>query len=416
MNGTTLNSSQPPVTRFAFILGTITAFGPLSIDLYLPSLPSIAKEFQADMGAVQLTLAVYLVGMMAGQSFYGPIADRFGRKRPMLFGCTLYLLASIGCAMSSSIWHLSVLRFVQAIGGCAASVIPSSVVRDTFDPKESARMYSMLMLVMGLAPITAPLIGGQLLMFFGWRALFWFLSCFGLLCLALVTFWLPETLPIERRDRTSLGPTLAVYKRLLSDRRFVGYALTGGCVSAAMFAYIAGSPFVFIDLYGIKPQNYGWIFGTNAFGLIAAAQVNRRLLKRYQGDTILKTMLPVIALSGVLLAIIASSGKFGLPGLLLPIFVCVAGAGFIFPNSAAAAMAPYGGVAGRASAMLGSLGFAVGASSGILVGVLQNGTAVPMAGVMALCCLAALTAFRTMATRPSRQIAAQPSMKSSEQL
>jgi len=409
MNQTTLNSSQSRVTRFAFILGTITAFGPLSIDLYLPALPSIAKQFRAEMGVAQLTLSVFLIGMMAGQSFYGPLADRFGRKRPMLFGSTLYTLASIGCALSASIGSLILMRLAQAIGGCAAQVIPGSVVRDSFDPKESARMYSMLMLVMGLAPITAPLIGGQLLVFFGWRALFWFLAGFGLLCLTLVTFCLPETLPVERRDTTSLTQTLVVYKRLLSDRRFVGYALTGGCVSAAMFAYIAGSPFVFIDLYGVKPQNYGWIFGVNAFGLIAAAQVNRRLLKHYRGDVILSRMLVVIAVSGIALAIIASSRKFELAGLLPPIFVCVAGAGFIFPNSAAAAMAPYGQVAGRASAMLGTLGLAVGASSGILVGLLQNGTALPMCGVMALCTISALTVFRTMARRPSRQLTSQPS-------
>jgi MFS transporter, DHA1 family, multidrug resistance protein len=412
MNDTTLKSSQPRVARFALILGTITAFGPLSIDLYLPALPSIAKQLHADMGVAQLTLSVFLIGMMAGQSFYGPLADRFGRKRPMLFGSTLYTLASVGCALSGSIWSLILMRFAQAIGGCAATVIPGSVVRDSFDPKESARMYSMLMLVMGLAPITAPLIGGQLLVFFGWRALFWFLAGFGLLCLTIVTFWLPETLPVERRDTTSLGQTLTVYKRLLSDRRFVGYALTSGCVSAGFFAYIAGSPFVFIDLYGVKPQNYGWIFGANALGLITAAQINRRLLKRYRGDAILSRMLTVMALSGVSLAVIASSGAFGLAGLLLPIFVCVAGAGFIFPNSAAAAMAPHGQVAGRASAMLGTLSLAVGASSGILVGILQNGTALPMAGVMALCTLAALTVFQTMANRPTRQLASQPSLKS----
>jgi DHA1 family bicyclomycin/chloramphenicol resistance-like MFS transporter len=389
--------ARPRAAKFAFVLGTVIAFGPMSIDLYLPALPTIAKHFGASSGATQLTLTCFLIGLMTGQVFYGPIADRFGRRRPLLFGCCLYTLASIGCALSWSIASLTAMRIAQAIGGCAGMVIPSSVVRDMFDARESARMYSMLMLVMGLAPITAPLIGGQLLLFFGWRALFWFLSAFGLFCLTLITFLLPETLPAERRNSSGISQAIRTYGRLLKDHRFVGYALTGGCVSAGLLSYIAGSPFVFIDLYGVAPQRYGWIFGANALGMVCVAQLNRRLLKWYKGDTILSAILSIIALSGISLAVIAATGAGGMVGLLVPLFVCIASGGLVFPNSAAAAMAPYGSMAGSASAVMGTVQFAVGASAGMLVGALQNGTALPMAGVIALCGISGITIFRRLA-------------------
>jgi DHA1 family bicyclomycin/chloramphenicol resistance-like MFS transporter len=261
-------------------------------------------------------------------------------------------------------------------------------------------MYSFLMLVMGLAPITAPLIGGQLLVAFGWRAIFWLLSGFGLLCVLMVAFGLPETLPAEQRARSGLSQALEVYWRLLLDRRFVGYALTGGCFSAGMFAYISGSPFVFIELYGIAPQRYGWIFGANAFGLVLASQLNRWLLERFRGETILGATLVVAAAAGLLLALVAATGFGGLAGLLVPLFVFVASVGLVGPNTAAAAMAPYGRVAGSASALMGVLQFVVGAGAGALVGLLSNGTALPMAGVIAACGVAALLTFQALAFRP----------------
>jgi DHA1 family bicyclomycin/chloramphenicol resistance-like MFS transporter len=205
--------------RLTLVLGALTAFGPLSIDMYLPSLPAIAREFGADAATAQLSLSLFFIGLATGQALYGPIADRYGRKRPLLVGCALYAAASAACALVPSIAALIALRLVQAIGGCAGLVLARSAVRDLFDERNSARMYSFLMLVMGLAPITAPLIGGQLLVAFGWRAIFWLLGGFGLLCLAMVTFGLPETLPQERRVRAGLGQALEVYGRLLADRQ-----------------------------------------------------------------------------------------------------------------------------------------------------------------------------------------------------
>ncbi|MBK9715140.1 MAG: Bcr/CflA family multidrug efflux MFS transporter [Kouleothrix sp.] len=393
-------SRRPSTARLTLILGALTAFGPMSIDMYLPSLPAIAREFHTDTATAQISLAIFFAGLAAGQAFYGPIADRYGRKRPLLIGCALYAVASIACALAPSIEALIALRLVQAIGGCAGMVLARSAVRDLFDEHDSARMYSFLMLVMGLAPVTAPLIGGQLLVAFSWRAIFWVLSGFGLLCLLMVLLGLPETLPAERRSRAGLGLALGVYGRLLADPRFIGYALTGGFVSAGMFAYISGSPFVFIELYGVAPTSYGWLFGTNALGLVIASQINRRLLARYRGDEILAATLAVSATSGLVLVLAAATGFGGLAGLMAPLFVCVASGGLVGPNTAAAAMAPHGRVAGSASALLGTLQFVVGALAGALVGVLANGTGLPMAGVIAACEIAALLIFRALAARP----------------
>ncbi len=361
--------------------------------MYLPGLPSIAHELHASTSTAQLTLSLFFIGMAAGQALYGPISDRFGRRIPLLFGCILYTLASLGCALAPSAEILIALRFVQALGGCAGMVIARSVVRDLFEGRDSAKMFSFLMLVMGLAPITAPLIGGQLLLFFDWRAIFWLLAGFGMLCIVMVMSQLPETLPLERRAQAGISPALRVYGSILADRNFVGYALAGGFITAGMFAYISGSPFVIIEQYGVAPEQYGLIFGANALGLVLISQVNRYLLERYRSETILHITLIAVLLAGVALAAVAITSFGGLFGLLIPLFVCIAGVGLVGPNSSALAMEPYGRTAGSASAMLGVLQFAIGTLAGMLVGLLHNGTAVPMAGIIAACEVAALLAF-----------------------
>jgi MFS transporter, DHA1 family, multidrug resistance protein len=398
-----VSSFQGSYTRLALTLGTLSAFAPLSIDMYLPGLPAIARDFGTDTAAVQQTLAVFFIGLSLGQAFYGPIADRMGRRRPLLFGCALYALACIGCALAPSLGSLIGLRFAQALGGCAGIVIARSVVRDLFDQRESARMYSFLMLVMGLAPITAPLIGGQLLLFFGWRAIFVTLSLFGALCFTLVWFGLPETLPFERRTQAGLGEALQTYGGLLIDPRFMGYALASGLASAAMFAYIAGSPFVFIELNGVPPEYFGLLFGANAVGLIAASQLNRWLLGRYQNGQILTAALTFTAASGVVLALMTWVGIGGFVGLLIVLFCTIASTGFVGPNATAAAMAPYARRAGSAAALLGAVQFASGAVSGALVSALHNGTALPMTGVIALCGVTAFLILQLLALRPLPQ-------------
>lgn len=396
---TTLAKAQPSYARLALILGTLAAFGPLSIDMYLPALPTIATEFAVTTAAVQQTLSAFFIGLAVGQLFYGPISDRWGRRAPLLFGCAMYTLVSLGCALAPSVTGLLGLRFLQALGSSAGVVIGRSVVRDLFDERESARMYSFLVLVMGIAPITAPLIGGQVLAAFGWRAIFLVLAAFGLLCLLMVWFGLEESLPRGRRNTSSLGSVLRGYGGLLADGRFMGFALAGGLASAAMFAYISGSAFVFIELNGVSPAHFGFYFGANALGLIAVSQLNRRLLERYTSTQLLRFALSITAGAALLLFAATLAGVGGFPLMLALLFVTIASTGMVGPNATALAMAPYGRKAGSASALLGATQFAAGALAGALVGLLANGTALPMTGVIAACGVGAWLALRWVVWR-----------------
>ncbi|HEX9125507.1 MAG TPA: Bcr/CflA family multidrug efflux MFS transporter [Methylomirabilota bacterium] len=386
-----------PLGRLALILGALSAFGSLSIDMYLPSFQAIARDLAASEGQVQLTLAVFFGGLGIGQAFYGPISDRYGRMRPLCFGLALYVLASAACALAPSVEALVAWRFVQSIGGCAGLVIVRAFVRDRFDERDSARVFSLLMLVMGLFPILAPLVGGQILVRFGWRAIFWALAAYALVCLATVLLILRESLPAERRSRGGVGEVLRVYARLLRDRGFMRYNLSNALGISGMFAYIFGSPFVFMQIFGVRPEHYGWLFGLNALGLIVASQLNHVLLRRVEGTGILSRALVVTAGAGVTLLAAASTGAGGLPGLLLPLFVYVSSLGFVLPNVVAAALAPQGRNAGSASALLGTVQFGAGAIIGTLLGALGNGTAVPMASLIAACGLSALAVHRLAA-------------------
>jgi DHA1 family bicyclomycin/chloramphenicol resistance-like MFS transporter len=386
----------PSLAVLTLILGLLTAFGPLTIDMYLPALPTIAQDFGTDTAAVQMTLAIYFAGMAIGQAFYGPLADRLGRRRPLLFGLVLYILASVICAFATSLNGLIIGRFIQALGGCAGMVISRSAVRDLFDAKESAKIYSLLMLIMGLAPITAPFIGGQMLLYASWRWIFGILAVFGLLCLLLVLFRLPETLPAERRIKAGLGQALSVYWQLLRDRSFVGYALTGGFVSSAMFIYISASPFVFIELHGVPSEQYGWLFGINALGLIAASQLNRFMLGRFSSHQIVVTTLSLALIAAAFLAFFGTTGIGGLVALLIPLFFCIMPNGVVGPNTTALAMQPHQTVAGSASALLGTLQFILGALGGAIVGIMANGTAMPMTVSIAACFVLALLSYFTL--------------------
>lgn len=383
--------------KLTFMLGALTALGPLSIDMYLPSFQAIARDLTASPAQVQLTLAVFFVALGIGQAFYGPLSDRFGRRRPLCFGLALYVLASAGCALARSIEALVAWRFAQALGGCAGMVIARAVVRDRFDEREAARFFSLLILVTGLAPILAPSIGGQILVFFSWRAIFWTLAGFALVGFITATFMLPESLPPERRTEGGVATALRVYSRLLRNRAFMRYALSGALVISGMFAYIFGSPFVFMQIYGVRPERFGWIFGAIALGLISASQLNRVVLARVAGARILSHALVVTAAAGVILLVMAWTGVGGLAGLLGPLFVYIASLGFVLPNVIATALGPQGRNAGTASALLGTLQFGAGATVGALLGVLGDGTAVPMAGLIAACGLSALLVHRLAA-------------------
>jgi DHA1 family bicyclomycin/chloramphenicol resistance-like MFS transporter len=378
------------------ILGALTAMGPLAIDMYLPALPTIAREMTTSGASVQVSLAVYFIGIACGQAFYGPLSDRWGRKPALYFGLVLFSASSIGCALAESVETLIALRFLQALGGCAPLVIPRAVVRDYFDQRGSVRMLSVLMLVMGLAPILAPLIGGQLLVNFGWRSVFWVLAAYGAFWLIVVALFLHESLPAARRRRQRAADVVGTYMRLLRDRTYIGYVLTGALIFAGLLAYIAGSPFVFIELFHVPPERYGLFFGVNAVGIIAASQVNRWLANRYDARRIITAVLPVSVTAGAVLLMDAATGLGGFPGILVPLFFFIATHGFIMPNTTALAMAPHGAVAGSASALLGTVQFVLGAGAGALVGLFGNGTAVPLAAVVAGCAASALAAYRVL--------------------
>lgn len=378
--------------KFVVILGALTAFAPLSIDMYLPAFPAIAAHFHVSAGEVQATLAIYFVGLALGQSVLGPLSDRTGRLPPMLLGIGAFVLGAVWAARAPDIESLSAARFVQALGGCAGIVVSRAMVRDLFDERASAQVFSMLMLVMGLAPILAPMMGGFLIAHYHWPVIFWCLAGFGLVCFIAVWLGLGETLPHEKRSHGGLGHVLRAYVGLLGDGPFMAFSLANACISAAMFAYITGSPFVFITLHGLSPEHYAMVFGLNAFGLIAASQMNAFLLRRLSGRAILNMSMTVhlaaaLALVGVCVL---------LPDKLVPLmgclFVLIGSLGFIGANATAAAMARAGGRIGAAAALTGIIQFALAAGAGALVGALNDGTAMPMALSIAGLSLAGTTA------------------------
>lgn len=386
--------------RFILILGAISALGPLSIDMYLPSLPAIARDLHADTASVQMTATAYFIGLAFGQLVYGPISDRFGRKKPLLFGLALFTLASFGCALATSVEALIGLRLLQALGGCAGMVVTRAMVRDRFDVNEMASVLSALVLVMGVAPILAPTLGGKIYLWFGWNAIFMLLVAVGALCFAAIALGIDE-IPRERAPPLSVRNIAKDYLRIVSHRRFMGYALAGGCAQAGMFAYITASPFVFIDYFGIAPDHYGLLFGANAFGLIAASQLNSRLLRRFRAEKVLRGALLVYLVAGFAMLASAVSGIGGFWGIALPLVMCTSSLGFTFPNSQAGAMAPFGDRAGMAAAMLGTLQFVLAGVSSVVVAELHSGDAVGMAAAIAFWGVVAQLMLRVLVKPPA---------------
>jgi len=378
--------------RLLLILGALSAFGPLAIDFYLPSFPTLAEAFGTDVEHVQQSLAIYFIGLACGQLLYGPLADRYGRRGPLLFGVGLFVLSSLACALAWNLDALLVARLAQALGGCGGMVVSRAVVRDLCEPRDAAKVFSQLMLVMGVAPILAPLAGGLLLQLFGWQSIFYCLTLFSALVGLGLYCWLPETLP-ETGERLALRGSLGRYLRLFGDREFLAFALAGGLSMAAMFAYVAGSPFVFIQLYGVPAEHYGWLFGTNAMGFILAAQVNAWLM-RFRGPGFWLRRLSALFLLCTLALLAAAAWSAPLWLLMVPLFIAMGCLGCILPNAGACAMARQGAQAGSASALMGSLQFIIAAVASSLVGVLHDGSALPMALVIAGCAsLAALAAW-----------------------
>jgi DHA1 family bicyclomycin/chloramphenicol resistance-like MFS transporter len=372
--------------RTILILGALSAFGPLAIDFYLPAFPAMALAFGTDEKHVQLTLAAYFLGLSIGQLAYGPVADRFGRRIPLLIGVGLFTAASLACAYAPNLEWLIGARFVQALGGCAGMVISRAIVSDKCDAVGSAKVFSQLMLVMGLAPILAPMLGGLLVNTTGWQSIFLALTGFSALAGLAVALGLPESMPAHL-PRQPLSGALHQYARLVKEPVYLGHALTGGIAIAGMFSYIAGSPFVLIKLYGVPAEHFGWFFGANAAGFILVAQINARLLAKRGPAFLLSRAVWVYLGAGLTLLGVSALHTAQLWPLLIPLFVCIASLGCILPNASACAMNGQGARAGSASAMLGCLQFSVAAGAAALVGVLHDGSAMPMAMVISLCAI-----------------------------
>ena len=373
--------------RLLLLLGILTAIASLSIDMYLPALPAIAADLQAAPGLLEATLAAFFAGFALGQLVYGPLSDRIGRRMPLIGGLGLYTVASIVCATATSPALLIAGRAAQALGGAAALVIARAIVRDLYEAQDAARVFSRLILIMGLAPVLAPSLGSLLLVRFSWRAIFWVLAAFGAACLVATARRLPETSP--RTASGGLGTVAAGYLRILRDLRFVGLALGGGFAAAGMFAYIAASPFVFIEQLGLSPRQFAVVFGCNAFALIGNSQLNRFRLRLSTPAQILGRQLYVTAGAAIAIAALTWAGVTSWLLLAGGLFVYVGTIGAVGPNTTAAALARYSEDAGSASALLGSLQFGLAALAGIAVGSWHDGTARPLGTVVLVCGLAA---------------------------
>lgn len=390
-----MQTHSRPFFMFILILGSLTAVGPLSIDMYLPAFPAMAESLGVAQGRIELSLAAFFAGLSIGQLIYGPVSDRFGRKKPLYFGLALYTLASVACALAASSDQLILFRLFQALGGCAGIVVSRAMVRDLFDHRESAQVFSMLMLVMGVAPILAPLAGGYILIFFGWRAIFWTLAACSILMAVIIALRLPET---RQPDETvKFSRIFQTYLDILRHRTFLGYTLVGAFAQAGLFSYITGSSFVFIEYFHIPAEHFGWFFGVNALGLIGMSQINAWLLRKDKQtpDQLMQKALIGLGVFGSCMAFTVFM-QWGLWGMMLPLFGFMSMMGIIFPNATAGALEHQKQRAGAASALAGTIQFSLSAMVAGSLSMMHATTPLPMAIILALCGITALTLFMRM--------------------
>ena len=380
------------------LLGVLTAVGPVSTDMYLPAFPAMEAAFHAPAGTAQVTLAAWFAGLAVGQLTQGSLADRYGRRGPLIVGTLVYTLANAGCALAPDLLSISVLRFISAFGGSASMVIPRAIVRDLADGHAAARMMSRLMLVMGVAPILAPTVGGLVLGWYTWHAIFWITALYGGICCALVWWLLPETLPRAHQIRLGALSLLRRYGAIGQDRVFLAYALMAGFGMFGMFAYIGGSPPVMIQRFGLSPAYFGMVFGGAAAMYILASQINPRLLPRFGSARVLRAGVACYLSAAALLLTCAMLDVGGAYGVVLPIMLAMGSMGFVMPNATVGALSAHAAQAGSASALMGTLQFCLAALSGVLVGQLSDGTARPMAALVLVGAAGAFTADRL---RPS---------------
>ena len=371
------------------ILGALSMFGPLSMDMYLPGLPALTRSLGASASTGQLTLTGAMLGIAAGQLFTGPLSDSLGRRRPLLVGLVGYVLASLACAAAPSIWTLIALRLIQGMLGGAGVVIARAIVRDLFRGSEAARVFAVLMAVTGFAPVFAPLVGGQVLTITSWRGIFVLLAAIGVPLLLATLLWVPETLPPEGRHGGGLDATVKTFGRLVRDRSFMPAAASTALAYAAMFAYIAGAAFVLEDVYGVSPQTFSLVFAANSAGLVGFSQLGGRLVGRYGADRLLRVSLCGDAL-GAGAAFVVILTHAGLWPLLISLFIMLAFSGIVYPMGTAVALGAQEGRLGSASALLGMGQFGTGAVLAPLVGLSGSHDALPMGILIGACGTAAL--------------------------
>ena len=390
------------------ILGLLTAIGPFSIDMYLPAFPAIAKGLHTTVANVTLSLSSFFIGISFGQLLYGPLLERFGRKKPLYAGLCIYLIASIGCALAASVNALIVLRLLQALGGCVGMVAARAMVRDLFEVKENAKVFSMLMLVVAVSPIIAPTLGGYITSLLGWRYVFVMLIIVDIIVIISAYFLLPESKKADPNFSLRPGPILKNFSGVITHPQFYTYALTAAISAAGLYAYIGGSPHVFMEIFHVTEKQYGWIFALIAMGLIGASQVNSLLLRNYTSEQLIRIALFCQSIIGISMVCLTLLGWSDLFAIIFLIFIFLCTQGFVFPNASALSLAAFGHTAGSASALLGGIQMTIGACTSALVSILQNHTALPMTGVMACCAITALSVFlfgrRVITQQASKEI------------
>ena len=385
--------------RSIVVLGMLSTFGPISLDLYLPALPQLAADLEASPSTAQLTITACLLGLATGQLVAGPMSDRFGRRPPLIIGLALYLLTSLACVFAPNIEILIALRLAQGLAGAAGLVIARAVARDLYSGQELLIFFTRLIVISGLAPVIAPVLGGQLNRFLDWRGIFAVLAAFGLVLLVAGMFGVPESLPPERRRTGGLRQTAAGFRELLGDRLFVGCALVSGLAGASMFAYIAGATFVLQEIYGLSPQGFSFAFGINSLGIMAMSQLSGRLARRWRPRSVL-TLGVGLNLAGAAGVAVSTIAGLGLPFLLGSLFVMVSPVGMIFPTAMSLALAAYPHQAGAASSLLGLGQYVFGAVAAPLVGIAGERSAIPLGMVTLTASLGAALVF-TMLVVPA---------------
>ncbi|MBX3483776.1 multidrug effflux MFS transporter [Phenylobacterium sp.] len=395
------SATPPPPTPWGLVvlLGSLTAMGPLAIDMYLPSLPAIAAGLRADPAEAQATVAAFLAGMAVGQPFYGPWSDRIGRRVPIVLGVVIFIVASAACAMATSATMLLAARFVQALGACAGGVVARAVIRDRFDHTETARMLSLMMLIMGLAPILAPILGSMLLTVGGWQSNFWFMTAVGVALLLAAALRMTESRSEATAIQASKENPFQAYAALLRQPRLIGYALAGALNGATLFTYISSSPGLIMGAYGYSPGVYPWIFGINALGVIGTGQINRIVLRRMTPDAVLRRASTVAVVFAVLMTIAAVSGIGGQWTVLPLLFLLLSSYGFMQGNTMAGALNVDPLRAGAISALMGTLSFATGAAASSLTALFHDDGPRTMALVMLAALLGSAASLRLLALR-----------------